>query len=429
MRKILTKTNILRAFALLLCCAFFLCSCSESGNDENTVSLPENQEPEVYDLTPERASELVKNDAEITDMFVNNSLFGGDPEKLEYYSVKGKYKDFEEIKKLLFSTYSNTDGVCDYFLKYPLEKMPSLKNDSGKTFAFYHPGSEFTDKIKTGSIKVSHTDEKKATIFGTTKNGKDIKLSAVFENGKWLLEKGLFLSAQRESYCANRFPMSDIGSAVGFSGKILIVELFLSDSETSFDSDDEIRFHKKIKEGTDRLVKESEKYGNKVEITYQNAYFKHEGVLGDYDYSLDMMFAATSFGTLENFVKTSFDLSLYDSYAIMVCRNSDTETKCNVFQKTSETSLYYAERIIIGNSVCPGEITKGLLQMFGAYGLADKDFCGTYYTKLYKIYFPDDIMLSDGRNDFSISPAAAFASGITHDLDYLYRVFRFSVNG
>ncbi len=419
-------SSLQKTITLLLVC---LLSLTFASCDEEQVSQDETSEESIerVTLSNEEALDLVKLDRKITEIFINNSLCDGKSTAQAVELKSGEYASFSEVEALLNSVYTESSDNRDMFLSYPKGHTPSVSNIEGKTYVFNHLGSGYNDFIVTSTVNVLDTEnENEKIITAQTESGKTVELKAVLENEKWLLESGVYASNINESdECEERFSLSNQGSFKGFSGNVLVIELFISDAESGFTSAEEAEFHGRVKSAFDYITEQSKSYGNEVTVTYEPAYFDHFAVLGTKSLDFDIFFAETGFGTLQKFAEHGehkFDLASYDNYVFVVCMDKEIEASYALYNGEETTLIYFAERVIIGKTTTDAEICVSALKLLGAYGY-DEEKCDQSVEKLYKTYFPNDVMTSKELSSSKMSPITAYACGITDKLRPLYRVF------
>lgn len=394
-----------------------------NGDEESSAPISESSVSECG-LSIEIALSLIARDKLVTDIFVNGSLCDG----ITFESVavgSGEYADFSAIESLLASTYTQSGGTREFFKTYPKEHTPAVSGIDGKTFVFNHIGSKYDDDIDRNSVSVSATDDPaRARIAAKTLSGREVELFAVCEGDAWLLESGVFATAEEDKSFDNKFPMSDLGSFREYKGNILVIEFFITDNNTEIDKADEDDFHKRIESAFDYITEQSERFGNEVNVTYARKHFDHAGVVGTRGLDFDIMFAETGFGTLMKFADANFDLTAYDNYVFAVCLNKNAEVSYNGYNGNDETQIYFGERVIVGRDTTDVEICVSMLKLLGAYGY-DEAKTDTDIEALYRSYFPYDITVSESLSYSVMSPVTAYACGITDELDSLYRVFWF----
>lgn len=415
-------------FILALALGFCLCACN-GGNDAESSSYAESSEPEKEALlTVESATSLIKNDKLLTDIFVNNMLCDtiGFTEELTILPSRNNYSDYSLIEELIADTYSASGEYASTLTSYPAGHTPAVTGIEGRTYVFNHLGSKYDDFVSDSDITVKVTDDENiCQIVGKTKSGKEISFTAVRENEKWLLEKGIFGINPDESEFDKTFANSQLGSFMSYSGNILVIQLFVSDKESSFTKEDEAAFHEKLEYAFGYISEESEKFGNEVNITYGSAYFEHENVLGTRGLDFDIVFAETGFGSLQSFAEANFDLTGYDNYVFAVCLNKELEISYELYDGSKETRLYFAERVIMGNNTDEPSICVSMLKLLGAYAY-DEEVCDKETEALFREYFPNDIMVSESLSFSEMSPVTAYACGITDKLPTLYRIFYYN---
>lgn len=417
------RKSILFLLAVFVSFSLFACGGEEISEDPGSESS-DPQAPDIGTLAG-----LLEKDREVIEMFVCNSLCESkDIASVQKVSAQSSYARFSEVESLLNRTYSVSGGSADYFLSYPSFGEKAVSDENGATCAFYHAGSGFTDFADTSTISLYPSESTDECGFSVrTASGRTAGMKAIRVDDGWVLENSLFrVLAGDPEKPDKKFPLSGIGSFSEFDGNILFIELFFSDKSSKFTSDEENEFHSAIESAVSYLSAEAERYGREVSVTYERAYFDHQGVLGTHEMSFDIMFAETGFGTLEAFAEHNYDLSEYDNYVFAVCYNKEQPTAHNTYNPDSENhespELYYAERVFVGSGSTDAEICKALLSMLGAGSVYSED-SDEYLSGLYRSYFPNDVLVSRDLNGTSLSPVAAYACGMTDELDPLLRPF------
>ncbi len=418
------KPNSLKNLILILLACALVLTFSACGDEEIAESSVAEETSQPLELTLDEAKALIERDRLITDMFVNNSLCS--KKTAEYAPVISfnEYSDYGKLLSLLENTYTASGGNIQTFLSYPNERLPAIKSINGRTNVFNHIGSSFEGFVNDTSVSVSDTeDEAIKTIAATSKDGKQVEFTAKHENGKWLLEKGIFLlNPPAEDEFTKEFPNTSLGSFIDFTGEVLVIELFVSDYQTQFTPDEEDVFHEKLENAFGYIQEQSETFGNEVNITYERIYYEYSGIIGVRPLDFDIVFAETGFGTLQKFADANYDLTAYDNYVIAVCINKEAETSYALYDGTNETEIYFGERVILGKNALDTDICVSLLSLLGAYGY-NEGVCDEYTEALYRKYFPNDIMVSESLVFSEMSPVTAYACGITEELSPLYQVF------
>ena len=426
--KPLTKLII---FVLLIALSLGLCSCGNEGENtegENNSAWAESSEEQIA-LTVKQAEELLEQDRLLTEIFVCNYLWDVTSVKAErtLVSADNKFADFSEIEGLISNTYVQDSGDKEFFLSYPENHEPSVISQEGKTSVFCHVGSDYSDYADYSTLSVLDTDDEKVKeISFSTLSGKEIAVKAFLqEDGNWLLEKGICrLNPPQTDYSEANWGKTNAGSLKNLSGKTLVIKLFLSDKDTEITPADETFFHQRIDSALQRLTVNLSQFGITPDFEYESTYFEHNKALGNRAIDFDMMFAQTTFGTLENFARDNADLDLskYDNYFFVVCTKNDMELSVGVFDKTEEKDLYFGERILTGASVTDLDIYKSVLCLLGANPRGD-DGADKYTEELYAFYFPNDFAVTKDLTTAEISPVTAYMCGLTDKLNYLYKAF------
>ncbi len=417
-------TSLKNLISILLVCLLVLGMSSCDSTSEEEISFIEEVLPQTDEFTLETAKTLVKRDRLVTDMFVNNSLCFGKTADYVAVDSANSYSSFKKLGTLLGNTYSEAGGTAKKLFAYPNEELPSVKGIEGMTYVFNHAGSYFDGYAVESSLAVKDTENPdKKLISAQTEDGNEIEFTAVRENGKWVLQQGIYaLNPQAEVQFTKKFKNALLGSFSEFSGDILVIELFVLDKQTDFTAEKEELYHKKLENAFGYILEQAEGCGIEANITYERIYYEHSGILGTRPLDFDIVFAETGFGTLERFAEENYDLSAYDNYVFAVCLDKEVQTSHALYKGTKETEAYIGERVIFGSNAREEDISVSLLSLIGAYGY-DEGVCDEYTETLYRKYFPNDIMVSKSYENSEMSPVTAYACGFTDDLSPLYQVF------
>ncbi len=422
--KYLNLKPIKNLIITLLTASLLLCGCgeTESTSSDPSSEISSDVSKEENELTPEIALELLNRDKEITEMFVCNSLCDKASKSVSPMplSDENEYASFSAVRALLESTYSAKGGNIEYFLSYAPVNIPSVSEKDGKTYVFNHSGNGYSDYMDFASAKI-HKGKKKneRLIKGKSISGRELEIKVVYENDKWLLEKGIFMLNPENSVAANSFSCSNLGSLKKLSGRILVVEFFVFDKETDMPSEKETEFHNKIQNVFQGMADQASKLNTSLMFDYQPAYFKHDYIVGNKSIDFDIVFAETGFGTLKNFAESQYDLSRYDGYVFVVCMNKDVESSYNRNDSASTTEFYYGERMFIGNNTTEAEMAAFLLNIAGMEMFDGNDYCDS----LYRVYFPNDYASGNSSAEKEMSVVTAYACGMVPELKAFYSPF------
>ncbi|MBR4278873.1 MAG: hypothetical protein IKT34_01735, partial [Clostridia bacterium] len=325
------KNLILILLSLAIFCLF--CGCNEQGSESSSSEFTESEVVnEEFDL--ETAKKLLAQDELLTEIFINNSLCASPSGNatLKPLTSGHEYESFSSIEALLNSTYTEKSKSIEAFLSYPEGKVSSVSSIEGRTYVFNHLGSSYNDFVIESTVEIKNGQtETEMLISAKTRTMNEITFKAVLEDGKWLLESGIFqLNPPVEAECKDKFPLSSLGSFAECNGRIKVIELFVSDMQSGFTSAEEDEYHARIKEVFDFIKSEADSYGTEVEFVYERARFDHGAVMGNRLLDFDIVFAETGFGTLKKFAEETIDLDGYDGYVFMVCMDKETEPDFSV---------------------------------------------------------------------------------------------------
>ena len=400
-------------------------SLSACGEEEEQ-SLPEEETSVAPTLDHAQAVALLERDKLITDIFVNNYLCKGNYQEAKPQAVElgNECADFLSIFALLGSTYTESGGCITEFLNYPEGHTPSVSAVDGRTYVFNHIGSRFEGHTFASTAVVEDTENENVKIItAKTYGGESVSYKAVHKEGVWLLEEGIFrLNSQTAAPCTEEFPYTGHGSLSSLSGEVLVIELFVTDKQSKISSEQEAEFHSNTVAAMEYITNAAAKYGSKMSVSYETAYFNHENVIGSRPLDFDIIFSETGFGTLKAFAEENYDLSAYDNYLFLVCMNKDISISHAANANTPLTEIYYGERVICRTDSTASDLCVEILKLAGAYSY-NEGKCSKYVESLFFEYFEGEIMLTGSLSFSEMSPVTAYACGLINDLDPLYRVF------
>ena len=310
-----------------------------------------------------------------------------------------------------------------------MDNYPAVSNNNGRTRVFYHAGNVFEDHIDVSTIEVTNLSETSAVVSAKTENGESVDLECAYnEKLGWLLTKGIYRSLPEQSeVCDIVFPGSLVGSLPSFKGDLLIIELYISDKTKEFSDEEQIELSEKIGEAVDFVKNISEQYGNTVNITREKTYFRHNGVIGNGLYDIDLMFAETSLKSVNGLIENAFDPDGYDGYMVFICVDDEFDTSSHKYTSENGAAIYYSERVIVNAESTVNDMVFGIFDLLGAYDFNGR-YNSDYITELFDVYFPNEYMNTKDINNGEMSPLTAYICGLTDGLDPLFKPFAYTVS-
>ncbi|HAN21310.1 MAG: hypothetical protein A2Y15_07290 [Clostridiales bacterium GWF2_36_10] len=417
-----------RKLALVFVLILLITGCKNNNvsNDDSSTQASDilESEQQYFDNNSllEIAKQLLEKDKLLTDLFVGGILTelvdvsGKNPANFTS-ATSSEYEDFYVIEKLLSSTYSVSGGVISKYLGFPEYGYKSILSIEGKTYFSFHFIDDFAG-IDINSISLSDGENENVKII----TAGEYTLAMIYDGSEWLLEDSIyFLYKQKEDTKETDliFPLMNNGTAKALSGKILVVEIFISDKDTSFSDEDKAEFEAKISDGINYLKKTAEKYNNTLEIDYKQRSYTHKSEINFIDdhYAFDFALAKTSFKNLDKYINDNYDTSIYDSYFAVLCVDKKGDGYAIPFVK-GEADVFYSERFVLFTDDSSGDIAKNILSLFGAETQTDE-----YLTELYEKYSKNDIMLGTDIQNAEISEFTAYQTGMTKFLDKQFYAF------
>ena len=232
------------------------------------------------------------------------------------------------------------------------------------------------------------------------------------------------------------------GSSKTLRGNCLIINIFLSDEESSFTEKEKKKYFDSLFTALNYLTKEAEKYNQTISFTYDT-----EDT--NLDYTVEYILPQSAYGTKKEWDYRQLIENLSAQYnidSVIQKYNSDNVFFMIVINKegrsyaishnTQKDTAYFNEYATIysydGLStnpekgwVCSGNsttISHEILHLFGAIDLYDLE---SETLALAKEYFPMDIMLIDSPmlHKLTISDLDAYLIGWKDTLDERYKIF------
>ncbi len=390
---------------------------SQTTSEESSIETTSEISEIEIELPLESALDLLIRDRLITEIFLCNKLCHEEAKtNVGEFQVEetNAYYEFSAIEKLLNNTYKSESEI-EFFLSYPNQNNPSVFEKDGKTYVFNHSGSGYDDfvDVTTVSIEDSQEDEVKL-IKAKTISGKEIEFKALWVDEKWYLEKGI-VSLNPAVTFDGKSENHSKGTFSKLNGKILAVELYLTDAESEFDPATEEIYHNKIVNALNFAVSQAKDLGAEIEITYDNAYFDHRNIIENNSMAVGFVFQGTGFGSIKAFVESNFDVSQYDGYVVAVCLNKEFDNYVYVHDETEED---FAEYFVVGNDTSEKQIYSSTLELLGDEIPEDE-----YLKSLYDFYFPQNVSLCDDYSASVMSCVTAYNCGIIDNLDNIYSIF------
>jgi hypothetical protein len=420
-----------KKLSALLLITLLLSGCTVQTYDNFGSSAPESEQElsfgklainENDSLIPV-AKNLLDADKTITELFVGGLLAtlvsteGKDP--VDYTPATGtKYENFSTVEKLLTSTYSVASGLTEKYLSYPKYGNHSIVSKDGKTYFSFHYKEDYKG-IDTENILINDgldNNQKKIIAGGYT-------LTMVYDGASWLLEDSVyFMQKENEKPVESTavFPNMNKGSAATLSGKILVVEILVTEKKGTITEDKTAVFDQKIKDSVNFILNSSVEHRGSLAFEYKQFYFTHSQAIEfstSEPYAFDMVLATTKYGDFEKYIKDNVDVTAYDGYFAVICADK-TGTGFALPYSDGESKVLTTERCVLFSNDDTGLLAKNILALFGAQTQTD-----AYLAKLMKNYCENEIMFAPPLQGAQISELTAYQTGITKYLDNQFNAF------
>lgn len=433
-----------KLLVLILICLICLCSCVNTPEDTSDISDTASAEENVSDNASDedyspvgmeelvsRAQQLVNDDIVLMGIFAGGALADGS-EKNAYTPARGDYEYYEVLSVMADNTYSSAD-VKERMLSYPDYGPDSVINNEGKTEYNYTYINDFAKSAKNATVSVTSFDDTEAVI-SVKISGKTLELGLENVDGKWKLKNSLYfayLQSEIDSQLSTGWSESiylgtrqNAGSMPKLTGKILILNVFLNDTFTSWTEANRKTVEENIDRACEWIVNKSRGFASaNLAIDTQSLFYVHSHTVPqNYEMAfLDIMFQDTVYVDVNGYIEKNTP-SGYDGVCVLfhVWKNGDDYCiPCD--KENTDYLTYYGERAMFYYSKNAGHEPSSyvymLLQLCGGellYGRED--------TADIQKLFPDDILLSKKYlslplQDYSVSPLTAFMLGWNEYID------------
>ncbi len=412
-----------------------------SDNNVSDVSInadvsEESSFSKPFKSDEEKILELIKADTEIAKLIAGGGIYSKEWQNgYEYIPLESDspYHDFSSLEKLLNDTYTTDSGITDRYFSYPTQSGPTVKDIGGITNVCLAYAPKITVLPDISSAKFTSSSSYAASIKVTCSDGHEYVFNAVKNNGSWQLENSLFFMAMdlqpdiawESSALENG---QNEGSAKRLTGNCLVVNVFIDDAVSVWADDDVDTVLRYMNDSVDFLENEAARYGaslnlystDKVHSVYLKTSKNITTSIDDYLW-IELLFADTTYRTLEGCVKSYFNLEGYDNWCVMlhIAKNGRSYSlACN--SDYYDHMIYYSERSVMFYSgdtsyqyySVASTYAHEMLHLFGAEDLYN-DYVTDATSELLEHFFPNEIMrvTCDDLGTQAVCPYTAYRVG------------------
>lgn len=446
-----------KLLALLVLCVLMLSSCfpGDSGNDDSSTFFGVSSYADDISSTHESSDDtgvkaltqaqkelisLVEEDSRIISLFLLGDIAPDVPADYNYYLLpeSSEYRSYDAFVDLLCSVYSPDCGVIDRLLTYPTAAGAIIKADGNDTVICKTYLPDYNLIPDTENVEFIENDVSYAKFTVPASDGAEYIFTAVKKDGEWLLENSLFLlwldnDSDVKWEDSGLKPGQNEGSAKRLTGKCLVINLFIDDAVSKW-SDDEIEGALTlVNASTDFISSQAEAYGVDLSLDVtderSSVYIKTSRnittSMDDYLW-MELLFADTTYRTLEGCASSYFDLDEYDNWCVMLHINKKGRSyaiACN--SSYYDYNIYLSERAVMYYSTddsytyysVAGTYAHELLHLFGADDLYD-NFISSDAAEALDHFYPNAIMsvVGNDMDMYGICPYTAYLIGWIDDI-------------
>lgn len=414
------------AFLFVLTLLLSGCSAEPANNSDKEANEITEFETMSWDndSLKDTAKQLLTADKLVTDLFVGGKLTTlvdvSGKNALDFTPATGtEYEDFSVIEQLLSSTYSEAGGTITKYLTFPKYGNRSILSIEGKTYFSFHYSEEFTgidvEEITISDGEFQNTKKITAGIY---------TIPMVYDGSIWQLEDSVYFLYKEAGVvpsCDFVFTAMNQGSAKALTGRVLVVEIFITDTASTFTEDEITAFDTKIQESFQYIASTSPN-GSTFEMEFEQRTFKHTqsaiGFSSDDQTNFDLVLAKTTYEYLDKYITDNFETQGYDSYLAVLCVNK-TGTGYAKPYVTGEADVFYAERCVLFPGDDKINLARNILALFGAQTPTEPTL-----VVLMENYCKNDIMRGTATAEETvISELTAYQAGVNKLLDQQFFAF------
>ncbi len=390
--------------------SLFFSSCNgendvESSITSDEISVDESSKEESQTVVSseeafEMLSALLEKDSENVRLFFENGFYEHTRKTSSVMPINedSEYSKYSNVLKL-FEIYASPTSEMEYFLNYPVYGPKAIYEKDGVVYSA-KIDSKKLEYPKTSEFVICELAVNSATFSFETPEGEkkiilDYKSNTLSESPYRLM----YSSNHADKWNKVEVPESALncGSAKQLLGKTLIINVFLIDKKTDWEDSEVISVLEKINSATSWLNKIASEKGIDFSLSSTtkttSLYYRSSSTLtteADDQIWINEMFAYTTYGSIDDYIKSNCKVENYDNYLVMFHINQEGENNIGRFEKEMfENTLYKTERAVMysKNSISK-DYLFAMLSLFGAESLESvKDEA--------KTYFGDDIMLKN----------------------------------
>lgn len=366
----------IRLFCILLSLCIMLCACAGGGDTSYESSDETDVSQESIDAMDElyrQVEALLKNDREVTDLFVRGMLSGGNLTRRPTRSTR-VYSRFDSILQLLDDTYAS-DDIKQYYLSYPISFGSSVYADEDG-YTVYH---------------YRHIDEKQIdysnfSVAGDVVSVGDIHIPLIDTASGLRLGGSLYINAGETLYSPKGEGM-DTGSAGTLKGNIFVLALYFGCGGDTFPKAESDAFRAGLDGVLTQIRDSAAEYGADISFTLREANFDHKGIIDLFEagpYELEMIFGHTTLTSLDGLVKAEMGDNVYDGYLAVIVSHESGDAVVQPYEE-GQPDCFKCERMIAAADTDADVLLGGIMQLFGA------DDCGYADVTAYRVGWTDTL--------------------------------------
>lgn len=386
--------------------------CSQTVDELSSLPEETDQERELLGA----AVSLIESDKSVIDLVVLRSIAGKNP-VIDYSShrlnASSPYYRYSALAELLSGVY--TDAGAEELIGFPSFGEKAVSNSDGITCYSAHYIPDFKAYLLSDTISVVSYDKNSAVISAYADDSELYTLILTKTDSGWRLDSSFYFVYNRSEHRPS-WEQSGLkkgqneGSGARLSGSNLVVNIFVTDRKTDWAESDIQNALAMQAEGLDFLVRQSTVFGvegltfkatDRTESLFLKTSDTFSTAMDDFLW-IDLLFADTTYRSLEGYVRENFDVDAYDNYTVTLHVNKKGRSyslPCN--STYYDYKLYNTERSVVfystdkNYSYCTksGVYVHELLHLYGADDLYD-DLIPDNIAEKIDAYYKNEIMLT-----------------------------------
>lgn len=368
----------------------FEISADESTSEESKTMVTSS---EVYQML----NELLEKEKELVRLFFENGMYELSEKNGNVSPVKkdSEYSSMENVEKL-FEIYTFPEKVMPYFFEFPKYGEKAVFEMNGEVYATNYATKKLTYPSES-LFYISELGLESATLSFDVGETKKIVLDFETKTISDSPYRMIYSEDYSDKWSAPNFSptVKNVGSAKSLFGKTLVINVFMNDKKSEWESSDVKKTLNSVNESIKWIQEKADQYGAPLTLTSTtestSLYYRASSTVtteAKDQIWINELFTHTTYESLDNYIKTNCEIEKYDNYVVLFHINKEGENDVGRYDTSMfEKNLYKVERAVMYSNSTKKDYITSILRLFGADSL---DKAGSEATR----YFTNEIMFN-----------------------------------